>query len=87
MNQSKIIKRIDEICKEFDNRVAIVGIPIARLELAKALAMAEQRGNKQLECLCTEILNGEPDAVKNPDCPIHGSLHKSCPLDGFPLSK
>lgn len=42
MSQTKIVKRIEEICQEFDSRLeAGVGVPIARLELAKALAEAE----------------------------------------------
>ena len=41
MSQSDIVKRIEEICKEFDARVIEVGLPIARLELAKALAEIE----------------------------------------------
>jgi hypothetical protein len=44
-NQSKIIKRIEQICIEFDARVEVVGLAIARLELAKALAEAEERKN------------------------------------------
>ena len=27
------------------------------------------------ECICTEILNGELDAVVNPDCPLHGAMN------------
>jgi hypothetical protein len=41
MNQSDTVKRIESICKEFDNRVEVVGLAIARLELAKALAESE----------------------------------------------
>ena len=41
MNQSKVIARIEEICNEFDERVKVVGLVIARLELAKALAESE----------------------------------------------
>lgn len=41
MSQSDVVKRIEEICKEFDARVIEVGLPIARLELAKALAERE----------------------------------------------
>jgi ElaB/YqjD/DUF883 family membrane-anchored ribosome-binding protein len=37
-----IIQRIKEICEEFDCRVKVVGIAIARLEIAKALAGAEE---------------------------------------------
>lgn len=40
-NQSKIVRRIEEICMEFDARLKDVGPAIARLELAKALAEAE----------------------------------------------
>lgn len=40
-NQSEVIKRIEEICKEFDSRVEKVGLEVARTELAKALAEAE----------------------------------------------
>ena len=39
--QTKLIRRIEEICKEFDARVEQFGLEIARLELAKALATAE----------------------------------------------
>jgi len=41
MEQTKIIERIAEICREFDGRVEDVGITFARVELAKALAEAE----------------------------------------------
>ena len=41
MSQSDVVKRIEEICNEFDSRVETVGLAIARLELAKALAEAE----------------------------------------------
>jgi hypothetical protein len=41
MDQHKVVTRIEEICKEFDARVEVVGLAIARLELAKALAEAE----------------------------------------------
>jgi translation initiation factor IF-3 len=36
------IQRIEEICQEFDSRLPEVGLAIARLELAKALAEAEK---------------------------------------------
>lgn len=38
---TEIMKRIKEICDEFDARAEQVGIAIARLELAKALAESE----------------------------------------------
>jgi len=41
MNQSDVVKRIESICQEFDSRVNEVGLAIARLELAKALAECE----------------------------------------------
>jgi len=41
MSQAKKTKRIDEICREFDARVIDVGLPVARLELATALAETE----------------------------------------------
>ena len=41
MSQTKVIKRIEEICNEFDARMKVVGVAIARLELAKALAESE----------------------------------------------
>lgn len=41
MLQSDVVKRIESICEEFDSRVAEVGLAIARLELAKALAENE----------------------------------------------
>ena len=42
MTQSEIVRRIDEICHEFDSRlVSGVTTPVARLELAKALAETE----------------------------------------------
>ena len=47
MNQSHIVKRIQSICEEFDARVLQVGLAIARLELAKALAECE--ANETLE--------------------------------------
>ena len=41
MTQSEIVKRIEEICGEFDGRVAKVGLAVARLELAKVVAEGE----------------------------------------------
>ena len=32
-----------------------------------------------MKCICTEIINGNPDAVVNPDCPLHGSLSRNKP--------
>ena len=48
MNQLEVVTRIEEICEEFDSRVEVVGLAIARLELAKALAEAEAA---QKDCL------------------------------------
>lgn len=39
--QSETIKRIEEVCNEFDERMKSVGVAIARLELAKALVESE----------------------------------------------
>ena len=25
-------------------------------------------------CICVDYINGNPDPIPNPDCPIHGSL-------------
>ena len=51
MSQSEIVKRIEEICNEFDARLKIVGVAIARLELAKALAEYEAaQSSAQLKC-------------------------------------
>ena len=36
-----LVKRVEEICREFDDRLEDVGLLFARLELAKALAEAE----------------------------------------------
>ena len=44
--QTKIFKRIEEICGEFDARVQQVGLEVARLELAKALAENEDSADK-----------------------------------------
>jgi len=44
--QTEIIKRVEEICNEFDIRVNSAGVNIARLELAKALATCEEG------CIC-----------------------------------
>jgi hypothetical protein len=41
MSQSDIVKRIEEICREFDARVIDVGLQIARAEISKALAENE----------------------------------------------
>ena len=74
-----LVKRVEEICKEFDDRLEEVGLPFARLELAKALAEAEipqptvhpeptrqiQPGEPPPKCLCG-IGRG---AIW---CPIHG---------------
>jgi len=42
MSQTSIIQRVNEICQEFDDRVKEVGLKVARLELAAALAEAEE---------------------------------------------
>lgn len=47
-NQSSIVKRIKEICDEFDDRVNSVGLSFARAELAKALAETEADLNAAL---------------------------------------
>ena len=26
-----------------------------------------------MKCICVDFLNGNPDPVPNPDCPIHGA--------------
>ena len=31
------------------------------------------------KCICVDFLNGNPDPVPNPDCPIHGPLYKESP--------
>jgi hypothetical protein len=41
MTQSEIVKRIADICGEFDQRLAFVSIMVTRMELAKALAEKE----------------------------------------------
>lgn len=64
MSQSNIIKRIEEICNEFDNRVTKVGLTIARLELAKAFAEAES----------AQPLNTADDKA----CPLYVDYRKSC---------
>ena len=48
MKQSDIVKRIKSICDEFDSHMIEVGLAIARLELAKALAECEaaQQGER-----------------------------------------
>jgi hypothetical protein len=53
--QSEIVKRIEEICKEFDERLALVGVKIARLELARALAKLEAAQSEQTD-VCPECL-------------------------------
>lgn len=63
MNQSKVVARIEEICKEFDGRVGVVGLAIARLELAKALAESEAAQH-----------SGEPTR-----CPHCATTDDSCP--------
>ena len=40
---TKIVKRIESICHEFDARAESLGVAFARLELAKALAKSEER--------------------------------------------
>ena len=53
MDQSPIVKRIEEICREFDSRVSTVGLSFSRLELAKRLSetecAAEERGVAALQ--------------------------------------
>ena len=74
-SQSLTVKRIEEICKEFDDRVKKVGVPIARLELAKALALAESRSvffpahekDQSFGQLINE-LNSASDLPKCPKC-------------------
>lgn len=46
MKERNIEIRILQICDEFDARVEAVGVLIARLELAKALAEAEDKLKK-----------------------------------------
>ena len=28
------------------------------------------------KCICVNFINGNPDLVANPDCPIHGALRR-----------
>ena len=49
MLQYSIVKRIEEICGEFDAMVLKVGLTFARLELAKVLAEAEKRTASECE--------------------------------------
>ena len=56
--QSDIIKRVEEICAEFDSHSAEVGVAIARLSLAKALAEAENRAAKAAEFAPTSTNTG-----------------------------
>lgn len=49
--QHAIVMRTAEICKEFDGRVGVVGIPFARAELAKKLAEEEARTANFERCL------------------------------------
>ena len=64
MSQPDIIKRIEEICNELDDRVTKVGLTIARLELAKAFAEAES----------AQPLN----AADCKACPLYVAYRKSC---------
>jgi len=53
--QTEIIKRIEEICDKFDIRVTEVGMPLARIELAKAFAECEasKTGAQADACRCS----------------------------------
>ena len=43
-------------------------VMIAKDKLAEWEAEQEE-----IECICVDFLNGNPDPIANPDCPIHGS--------------
>jgi len=39
----------------------------------QSLRVAQLRVQRT-KCLCVDFINGNPDPVANPDCPIHGAL-------------
>ena len=45
----------------------------------RALPRSErsQGSEGKTSCTCVDLLNGNPDPVVNPDCPIHGALRRS----------
>ena len=57
MSQSSVVKRIEEICHEFDIRLETVSVAVARLELAKALAESEVRATEH--CGGAALQSGE----------------------------
>ena len=42
------------------------------IKLSKEMSKSDTPAQK---CICTDLLNGNPEPVVNPDCPIHGSLN------------
>lgn len=34
-----------------------------------------EKGTNKKHCICVDFHNNNPDAIPNPDCPIHGGLH------------
>jgi len=75
MSQEDMVKRIDEICAEFDSRVEEVGINVARLELAKTLSETEEYAEDQRMRVVQMRKSFAPqpyflDATPNDDYPI-----------------
>jgi len=76
MNQSDVVKRIESICQEFDSRINEVGLAIARLELAKALAECEAAQLKRAAdgtCTCAKVRFYPDENVTAEDCPVHST--------------
>ena len=76
MSQSQIIKRMEEICNEFDAHSRDIGVPIARLGLAKALAETEARlsAYERLEQAARDVESA--DQEKMPNIGMAHALHR-----------
>ena len=75
MDQSTIVKRIEEICHEFDSRVSAIGLLGARVELAKQLSETESAA-EELGVSALQTTN-----TASTQCRSHMSEGSPCLID------
>ena len=54
-------------------------VPVAEAQHEEARAEKRPEANKAASkkgCICADIINGAPDPIFNPDCPIHSAMQK-----------
>ena len=84
-----MIKRIEQLCSEFDERVSRVGVGMARAEFAKRLAELEGRPYQKNEfCEDIECYSFAFGACQNAECTHTAKeFHKWLKANGFGIIK